>query len=119
MASSLTAVEAGGSGLHGYSPISTLERQYAGNGTGRIFVFVKTNAACCLAGGVEENLNQRKTSSKNPNSSTLVATEQQEYYEEDGSSSHQEGSVVKETSNGDPFSFLHDDSQHDITPQTH
>lgn len=41
-----------------YSPISTLERQYAGPLGQRLILGVQANAACCLEGGVESILKQ-------------------------------------------------------------
>ena len=57
------------SGMSQWSPLSTLERQYQ---TQQLLLFVKTNANCCIAGGVEYILKQQKTSSSSNRTSTKV-----------------------------------------------
>jgi hypothetical protein len=101
------------SGLSTYSPISTLERQYTGAGQ-RVCLFVKTNANCCLTGGVEGILKQRKSGN------TLLAKEQQDLGGPLGASStstNGDGSsaaaAAAAAAAADPFSFLNTSDDED------
>lgn len=94
-----------------YSPISTLERQYAGAGQ-RVFLFCKTNANCCVSGGVEGILKLRNQSNKhggngngNGNGVSALAKEQQDL----GTAT---ASVTSDTV-ADPFSFLEENENED------
>jgi hypothetical protein len=96
------------SGLSNYSPISTLERQYKGAGQ-RVCLFVKTNANCCLTGGVEGILKLRKSGG------TLLAKEQQDLGGPLGasvSSTNSDGSSSAAAA-ADPFSFLNTSDDED------
>jgi hypothetical protein len=97
-----TKVVSGHSGFHAYSPISTLERQYAGSP--RVFLFVKINANCCFPGGVEAILKVKN------NALSTLSTQRDGSYEEN--SRERTGSDYSDpNANWDPFSFLSDHSE--------
>jgi len=86
------------SSLSLYSPISTLERQYAGEQ--RLLLFLRTNANCCLPGGVESllKLQHKSTASISPIATTSTT------------STHS-----STPSADDPFAFLNDDTSNGTT----
>jgi hypothetical protein len=62
------------SSLNSYSPISTLERQYAPPLGQRLVIGVQANAACCLAGGVEAILKLKGNTDTLSNEDAPVAS---------------------------------------------
>ena len=84
------------SALTNFSPISTLERQYAGGP--RLCLFLRTNANCCLPGGVEALL--KLQGSKSGTASTLPPPVRQE-----------SNTSAASSSDDDPFSFLNQNGE--------
>lgn len=78
-------------GLSSYSPIQTLEQQYSTQPC--LQLFVRTNANCCLAGGVEALFKlQHNTTTQNSTSSHSVTS-----------------NTPTGTNSDDPFAFLQQD----------
>ena len=104
MTTPTVGLEIGGSGLSGYSPISTLERQQyeappeSVLGRRRIALFIKANANCCLEGGVEGILKLKR-------SNLTMTSEQQTDLSETGSNADASESNAANYDD-DPFSFL-------------
>jgi hypothetical protein len=92
----------GHSGYSSYSPISTLDRQYAEPVGKRMFLFIRTNPNVYLAGGVEAIL--KSSSHPTPKLSTATATEVEGTYPD-----QPESSTTNDAPSSDPFAFLGED----------
>lgn len=90
------------SGISSYSPISTLEQQYAEPVGQRLLLFLKANANCCLAGGVETYLKLQK------GNKSLGSSSSNEAYLDRASSTVSSTNTTESTQGGtdDPFGFL-------------
>jgi hypothetical protein len=108
-------IEKGTCGFHSYSPISTLERQYAPPVGQRLYIFVQANANACLLGGVESVLKIRQQSNHNSNSTSIASLSPSNQHPVDSSLTtpldFSQNNVIGGAQGGgnnstDPFSFL-------------
>ena len=106
-------IEKGTCGFHSYSPISTLERQYAPPVGQRLYIFVQANANACLLGGVESVLKMRQSKNHSSNSSNHASSPSNQHpvdssttpleFSQNNVNGAQGGG---DNTNTDPFSFL-------------
>ncbi|KAL7580171.1 hypothetical protein ACA910_012922 [Epithemia clementina (nom. ined.)] len=62
------------SGYNSYSPLSTLERQYAAPVGQRVHIFIRTNPNVYLAGGVEAILKKSNNNNNNPSTMSMASS---------------------------------------------
>lgn len=92
-----------------YSPISTMERQYDVPLGQRLLLFVRTNANCCLQGGVETILKLQKTkqvAKMAASSAQPVGSEAFQYNNHHGEGCGNNTAPSIGQSDDDPFAFL-------------